>query len=164
MNKPTRLAFLFPPLSSFSEAPLSLHQDPRSDVNDLVLTNNPSLLTDDVSITSSNLRSTTNRFEVSTLIPRVPSNFRSLLVTLGFSMFFVPIANATNYYVATNGSDSNPGTLSSPWKTINKAANTLVAGDAVSIRAGTYKEQVTPKNSGSASVASLPTRHTQMKR
>jgi hypothetical protein len=54
------------------------------------------------------------------------------------------------YYVAPSGKDSNPGTLSQPWQTIQKAANTLVAGETVYIRAGTYPEQVVPHNSGSA--------------
>jgi hypothetical protein len=54
------------------------------------------------------------------------------------------------YYVAPSGKDSNPGTASQPWQTIQKAANTLVVGDTVYIRAGTYPEQVVPQNSGSA--------------
>lgn len=76
------------------------------------------------------------------------SNFKNLPALLFLSTFFLPVANAATYYVATNGNDSNPGTLSSPWRSINKAANTLVGGDTVNIRAGTYKEQVNPKNSG----------------
>jgi hypothetical protein len=100
---------------------------------------------------STNMRpSMIKHFEVSTLTPRAPGSFKNLLGTLAFSMFFVPMANAGTYYVSTNGSDSNPGTLSAPWRTIKKAANTLVAGDTVNIRGGTYKEQVTPKNSGYA--------------
>ena len=46
---------------------------------------------------------------------------------------------ASVYYVATSGSDANPGTLTQPWRTIQKAAATLQAGDAVYIRAGTYR-------------------------
>lgn len=30
------------------------------------------------------------------------------------------------YYVSKNGNDSNDGTLESPWKTIQKAADTLM--------------------------------------
>jgi hypothetical protein len=56
----------------------------------------------------------------------------------------------TIYYVATTGDDDNPGTIDLPWQTIQKAANTLVAGDTVYVRAGTYPEQVIPQNSGSA--------------
>ena len=54
------------------------------------------------------------------------------------------------YYVAPSGNDNNPGTAAYPWRTIQKAANTMVAGDTVYIRAGTYPEQVIPQNSGSA--------------
>src|SRR5271166_1725311 len=40
-------------------------------------------------------------------------------------------ASGTTYYVAITGSDSNPGTFSQPWKTIQHAADTVVAGDTV---------------------------------
>ncbi|MCP4195704.1 MAG: DUF1565 domain-containing protein [Proteobacteria bacterium] len=56
----------------------------------------------------------------------------------------------TIYYVAPDGNDSNPGTKARPWRTIQKAAATMVAGDTVYIRAGTYEEQVIPQNSGNA--------------
>lgn len=52
------------------------------------------------------------------------------------------------YYVSPDGSDDNPGTLNEPWQTIGKAAETLVAGDTVFIRQGTYYERVVPINSG----------------
>ena len=54
------------------------------------------------------------------------------------------------YYVAPSGNDDNPGSLAYPWRTIQKAADTLVAGDTVYVRAGTYPGQVVPQNSGSA--------------
>ena len=60
-------------------------------------------------------------------------------------------ADATNYYVATNGSDSGAGTLASPYQTIQKAANMAQAGDNVYIHGGTYREQVTVANSGTSS-------------
>src|SRR4030042_2020171 len=53
------------------------------------------------------------------------------------------IATGSTYYVSTSGSDSNPGTLSQPWKTIQKAANTVTQGDTVNIRGGTYREKIT---------------------
>lgn len=52
------------------------------------------------------------------------------------------------FYVAPNGDDRNPGTLASPWRTIQKAADTLLAGDTVYLRQGVYAEHVRPKNSG----------------
>jgi len=61
-----------------------------------------------------------------------------------------PARQEHTYYVALSGDDGNPGTLDLPWRTIQKAADTLQAGDTVYIRAGTYPEQVVPQNSGSA--------------
>jgi hypothetical protein len=65
-------------------------------------------------------------------------------------MGVVTHAQGAVYYVSDeSGDDSNPGTEAQPWKTIQKAANTLDAGDTVYIRAGTYHERVIPQNSGS---------------
>jgi hypothetical protein len=61
------------------------------------------------------------------------------------------LSQAATLYVATTGSDTNPGTLASPWRTIQHAANSIVAGDTIYVRGGTYKESVTLGVSGSAS-------------
>ena len=55
-----------------------------------------------------------------------------LLTLLSISSF------SATYYVATTGSDSNTGTLSSPWATWQKGFSTIVAGDVLYIRGGTY--------------------------
>ena len=61
---------------------------------------------------------------------------------MGILIFgFAGNALATNYYVATDGSDSNSGTIDQPWQTVQKAANTLQAGDTAFIRGGTYSEE-----------------------
>jgi hypothetical protein len=54
------------------------------------------------------------------------------------------------YYVSPSGNDAHPGTFEQPWKTIQKAANTLKAGETVYLREGTYNitEQIRPKYSG----------------
>jgi len=58
---------------------------------------------------------------------------------------------ASVYYVdAAKGSDSNPGTSTQPWRTIQKAANTMLAGDTCRVRAGNYPERVRVSRSGSA--------------
>jgi hypothetical protein len=52
----------------------------------------------------------------------------------------VPLA-AADYYVAppaSGGSDANPGTLAQPWATLQHAADTVGAGDRVTVRAGSY--------------------------
>ena len=46
---------------------------------------------------------------------------------------------ATNYFVATNGNDSNSGTIDKPFATLGKAQSKVVPGDTVYIRQGTYK-------------------------
>jgi len=60
---------------------------------------------------------------------------------------------AAGYYIDTNnpiGSDSNPGTAALPWKSISKANQTLVAGDTVYVKAGTYSTYIAPINSGTS--------------
>lgn len=42
------------------------------------------------------------------------------------------------YYVATDGSDANPGSASAPVRTLQRAANMAFAGDTVVVRDGTY--------------------------
>jgi len=56
---------------------------------------------------------------------------------------------AATYYVATNGSDVSSGSIGAPWLTIQKAANTAVAGDTVLIGDGNYNEEVTSTQIGS---------------
>lgn len=51
-------------------------------------------------------------------------------------------------YVATDGSDDNPGTLDRPWRTIQKAAETVEPGTTVDVRGGVYHESVTVRVSG----------------
>jgi hypothetical protein len=43
-----------------------------------------------------------------------------------------------DYYVATDGNDSNPGTYELPWATWGKALTEAVAGDTVYFRGGVY--------------------------
>lgn len=59
-----------------------------------------------------------------------------------------PPSNGNTYYVATSGNDSNPGTEAEPFRTIQKAANIVYAGDTVLIKAGTYVERVQIRGSG----------------
>src|SRR5437763_2085754 len=62
----------------------------------------------------------------------------------------LPSRSGVTYYVSTSGNDNNAGALSAPWRTIQKAANTVQAGDTIQVRAGTYNEVVTLKTSGNA--------------
>jgi len=66
-------------------------------------------------------------------------------------------ATACTLYVSPSGSDSNSGTLSAPWQTPQKAANSAAAGQTVCFRGGTYPQTITAgyqqtfNNSGSTS-------------
>lgn len=77
---------------------------------------------------------------------------RLILCSLALTLLGTPCRTlgGTIYYVAPTGNDDNPGTVAYPWRTIQKAADTLTAGDTVYIRAGTYQERVVPQHSGSA--------------
>jgi len=53
-----------------------------------------------------------------------------------------------NYFVSTYGDDANNGSINKPFRTIQKAANVVKAGDVVFIKKGIYKERVILTNSG----------------
>lgn len=70
--------------------------------------------------------------------------------TLGQNASLVTDATASNgsavrfsaqatYYVATNGNDSANGNSSTPWRTIQKAINTVPTGATIRVRGGTYE-------------------------
>lgn len=54
----------------------------------------------------------------------------------------------TTYYVSTSGNDSANGSIDSPWRTIQHAADSVGPGTTVYVRQGTYNEIVTMKTSG----------------
>src|SRR5674476_57917 len=47
--------------------------------------------------------------------------------------------SAKVYYISPSGSDTNNGTIDSPWFTMQKAWLSMVAGDLLFLRGGTYK-------------------------
>lgn len=55
-----------------------------------------------------------------------------------------------SFYVSTTGSDSNPGTQTAPWRTVQHAADTARAGSIVNVRGGVYEELVSINASGNA--------------
>lgn len=74
---------------------------------------------------------------------------------LSLVMFLVCVSVAsgqpnTSFYVSTTGNDSNPGTQTAPWRTVQHAADTVRAGSTVNVRGGIYEEIVNIKASGNA--------------
>jgi hypothetical protein len=55
------------------------------------------------------------------------------LLSISFSLW------GTTYFVATNGSDSNPGTIEKPFATWEKLSSVMMAGDLAYIRGGIYR-------------------------
>jgi parallel beta-helix repeat protein len=68
-----------------------------------------------------------------------------LIASIGITGYTL---SASTYYVSPSGDNTNPGTISAPWKTIGKAAGLVNPGDTVYIRAGTYAEYLTFTRSG----------------
>jgi Secretion system C-terminal sorting domain/Right handed beta helix region len=49
----------------------------------------------------------------------------------------------TNYYVSATGNNTNPGTVSAPWKTIQYGLSRLSANGVLNVFPGTYNEKIT---------------------
>ncbi|MGA9544381.1 MAG: hypothetical protein WBQ85_12480 [Candidatus Sulfotelmatobacter sp.] len=78
-----------------------------------------------------------NRFHRSTQ-PRLKRELmRALFLFVSSCLVLCCCAQASVYYVAKNGSDSNSGSASAPWLTIGHAALEATAGSTVYVGAGT---------------------------
>lgn len=73
---------------------------------------------------------------------------------LGIALLAAGTAPAADYYVAATGGDTNAGTRSEPFATIQHAVDQLGAGDTCFIRGGTYRETI--DLSGVAGVSNSP--------
>src|ERR1022692_308124 len=80
---------------------------------------------------------------------------RTIVKVCSLVVLFVCISGAfgqtnSSFYVSTTGDDSNPGTETAPWRTVQHAADTVRAGSTVNVRGGVYEELVSVKASGNA--------------
>ena len=62
---------------------------------------------------------------------------------------------STTYYVATDGSDENRGTIDFPFKTIQKASDLSKPGDTILVQPGIYRERVSPPVGGTSPFLSI---------
>lgn len=93
----------------------------------------------------SSLTAGTNQCPATALPPPPPPSNLGSALPAGLAS-----SSGAAFYVSVSGSDSNPGTLASPWRTVQKAVNTLGAGQVAYVRAGTYSENLLITRSGSA--------------
>ncbi len=77
------------------------------------------------------------------------SRVAALVIVLIFARA-LPGQIGVSYFVSTEGNNSNPGTISSPWLTIQHAANSVSAGATVYVFGGVYNEAVNFPASGTA--------------
>jgi Protein of unknown function (DUF1565) len=80
--------------------------------------------------------------------------FQQWISCLMFTLFTATTLLAqpgATYYVSTSGNDGNSGSFSSPWRTIQHAANSVSAGATVYVLGGVYNEAVNFPASGTAS-------------
>jgi len=47
-----------------------------------------------------------------------------------------------DFYVSPDGSDSSPGSITQPWKNIQKACDSALPGSTIHVKAGTYYEKI----------------------
>lgn len=75
-------------------------------------------------------------------------NTASVLTSLLLFCASINTIRAAKLYVSPVGDDAGAGTITAPWRTIQKAANSAKPGDVVNIRAGIYRELVKINVSG----------------
>ncbi len=89
--------------------------------------------------------------------PKLPSTPRTPPAGGG-----IAIPADARYVSATTGSDSNPGTSASPWRSLAKAAASAVPGDVVVLMPGTYGAPGTTTSISKSGTASAPIAFTSM--
>ena len=69
-------------------------------------------------------------------------------------IFSLAASGQRTYYIATNGNDANAGTITAPFRSLQKGWSVISAGDTLYVRGGTYtisSQQVLNGKSGTAS-------------
>ena len=58
--------------------------------------------------------------------------------------------HSTEYHVAINGGDENPGTKKLPFRSVQRAADAAQPGDVITVHEGIYRERVSPPRGGTS--------------
>lgn len=70
------------------------------------------------------------------------------LTQLAMSVALAISSHAAEIHVSPSGNDGNDGSSTSPFKTIQAAANKAQPGDTVTVHAGIYREEINPPRGG----------------
>ncbi len=73
----------------------------------------------------------------------------TLLALLGIALISTQ-AVATEFHVAMDGNDTQPGNKNTPLRTIQRAAELAQPGDTITVHAGVYRERVNPPRGGTS--------------
>jgi len=79
-----------------------------------------------------------------------------LLIFLVVVLCLVGSASATDYYVATDGDNGDPGTIGEPWATLTYSETQLSDGDTVYVRGGSYHQRWTIEGVNNVSYIAYP--------
>jgi len=79
------------------------------------------------------------------------SLYRVSLIVLAFVSTSLLAQSGSTFYVSKSGNDTNSGSFTAPWLTIQHAATTVTAGATVYVESGVYNESVNFPHSGTAS-------------
>ena len=66
------------------------------------------------------------------------TTYRGRMLVLWMTLTLAPVLHAADLYVATDGNDTNPGTVERPFATLDKGAAAARPGDTVWIKPGNY--------------------------
>ncbi len=71
-------------------------------------------------------------------------------ILMAYLVALTTAARATEFHVATNGKDANPGTRESPLRTIQHASDLAQPGDQITVHQGIYRERINPPRGGAS--------------
>jgi alpha-N-arabinofuranosidase len=88
------------------------------------------------------------RFKIFTL----PASLRAarILVAVFAAVATTTVLRATEFHVALNGKDANPGTQAAPLRSIQHAADRAQPGDVITVHEGIYRERISPPRGGTS--------------
>jgi uncharacterized repeat protein (TIGR02059 family) len=75
-------------------------------------------------------------------------------IAILFLLALSSVAYSTTYYISPNGNDSNNGTITAPFFTLNKAWSVLQPGDIIYARGGVYRFNSQQRLTGKSGTAS----------